>query len=207
MTKRTLLAVARLFFGLLTLVAIGVQLVISIGLHFSVVSYFSYFTNLSNILIGTVFLIGAYALLTHREPTVRDDLVRGQAVVGMAVVGLVFGALLRNVELGGLQPWVNTIVHYIMPVAAVADWLILPPKSRLRIQQAALWLIFPFVYLIYTLIRGAAIGFYPYPFLNPAKVGGYGGVALYSVGITVAFVVIGLILLYLGNRLPRRLEA
>ena len=62
---------------------------------------------------------------------------------------------------------------------------------------------FPLLYLVYVLIRGSIIGWYPYPFLNPAQAGGYGGVTLYSLGICVAFAAIGGVLMTLGNKLPR----
>jgi hypothetical protein len=96
-----------------------------------------------------------------------------------------------------------------MPVAVVADWLYQPPKNRLRLRQAVYWLIYPLLYLVYTLIRGAATGFYPYPFLNPNTVAGhstagsYGAVMLYCIAIFVAFLVVGAILLWLGNTMKR----
>ena len=40
-------------------------------------------------------------------------------------------------------------------------------------------LIFPVLYLLYVVLRGHSLDWYPYPFLNPATVGGYGIVALY----------------------------
>jgi hypothetical protein len=33
------------------------------------------------------------------------------------------------------------------------------------------------------MIRGPIVGWYPYPFLNPAQPGGYGAVAVYVVAI------------------------
>ncbi len=65
------------------------------------------------------------------------------------------------------------------------------------------WTIFPLLYLAYTLIRGAIVGFYPYPFLNPAHTEGYFGVALYCVAILVIFLVLGWLLIA-ARRLPRR---
>jgi len=53
------------------------------------------------------------------------------------------------------------------------------------------------------LIRGAIVGWYPYPFLNPENVGGYSGVAAYIIGIMVVFVVASWSLLTLGNKLNR----
>jgi hypothetical protein len=201
MSKRTLLIGGRLIFGLLTLTAIITQLVIHIQHRFDVVNFFSYFTNLSNILASVVFLVGAVYLLQRREPTPTDDLIRGATVVAMAIVGIVYGILLRNEDLGTLLPWVNIVVHFIMPVAVVADWLILPPKSTITTWQMAYWLVYPLAFVVYTLVRGPAADFYPYPFLNPDKAGGYGGVALYCLAILLAFLLVGGLLRFLGNRL------
>jgi hypothetical protein len=41
---------------------------------------------------------------------------------------------------------------------------------------------------------------YPYPFLNPANVGGYGGVLVYSLGIIALFLVVSWILIYIGQQ-------
>lgn len=152
-------------------------------------SFFGYFTNLSNILAAIALLIGAYNLLQRREPTLTTDLARGTAAMCMAVVGIVFSILLRDEDVGSLQPWVNTVLHYIMPVVMVLDWLI-----------------FPFIYIVYTLVRGAIADFYLYPFLNPAKVGGYGGVALYCLGILVLFILLSWRFMFLGNSLKRHVE-
>jgi len=206
MSTRGFLIGARLFFAVLTLVAIISQFVVHLQHKFDVVNFFSYFTNLSNIFASVVFIAGAVYLLQGRTPTPAQELIRGASVVAMAVVGIVFSVLLQDTDLGTLQPWVNFVVHYVMPVAVVADWLFQPPKSTIAPQQIGYWLIYPLLYLAYTLIRGAIVGFYPYPFLNPDKVGGYGIVALYCIGIFVLFLVVGWVSLALGNRLPRRVE-
>jgi hypothetical protein len=43
-------------------------------------------------------------------------------------------------------------------------------------------LVYPVVYVAYSLIRGRLVGWYPYPFLNPAT-SGYTGILLTSIGI------------------------
>jgi hypothetical protein len=203
--KRTFLVAARLLFGLLTLAAIANQLSISIGVGFSVVNFFSYFTNLSNIIVSLILIFAALALLPRRQPTLRDDLIRGAGVVYITVVGLVYIALLRNEDLGALLPWVNVQLHIVMPLAVIADWLYQPPLARLELRHARLWLIFPLVYLAYSLIRGARIGWYPYPFLNPALAGGYGGVTLYCAAIMAAFFLLSWLWIEMGNRLNRNI--
>lgn len=203
MNKRNILIAARLVFSLLTLAALSAQLVVHVQSGFNVVNFFSYFTNLSNLFAAVVMLIGAISLIRHREPTATDDLVRGSSVAGMVIVGIVFNILLSHTDLGSLMPWVNAVTHYVMPIAAVLDWLYQPPKSNIALKQIQYWLIFPLIYLVYTLVRGAIVGWYPYPFLNSANVGGYGGVLLYSLAISVLFFVVSVVLIMLGKWLRR----
>ncbi len=191
-------AILRLGFGLLVLAAVGTQLVLHVRNGYSIVNFFSYFTNLSNLFAAVVLLMGALATFTKREAP--GDLARAIAVVNMAVVGVVFAILLRNVDLGDLRPWVNTVLHYLMPCVVVIDWLLLPPKARLGLKPFLGVMVFPVLYITYVLVRGALVQWYPYPFLNPLNVGGYGGVAGYVAGIAAAFVFATWVLLAIGNR-------
>lgn len=187
------------------MLAVAAQLGVHITNKLDVVNFFSFFTNLSNIFAYVVLLVGAVYLALRRDPTPLEDNIRGTATVCMAIVGIVFSLLLRNEDLGSLLPWVNAVVHFIMPVVVVADWILVPPKSRITPRQVVFWLIFPLLYLVYTLTRGAITHWYPYPFLNPDKVGGAGGVAGYCIAIFVGFLVFGVLFMYIGNRLTRRI--
>lgn len=192
-----MLTAARWSLALLTLAAIAQQLVLHIGASFSVPNFFSYFTNLSNLFAAGVLLFVAPGRSASR------DLVRFVSAVNMAVVGLVFAVLLRNTDLGSLLPWVNFVLHTVMPVAVVLDWLVCPPSAKLRGKHIALAMVFPLVYLSYVVLRGAHTGWYPYPFLDPVNVGGYTGVAAYALGIAVTFVLCSAALLAGGNRRVR----
>lgn len=203
MTIRSVLSVLRLAFGLIALAAIGRQLVIQVQGGFSVVDFFSYFTNLSNLFAALVLILSAYRLFTSRESLESNNPARAVSVVNMAVVGIVFAVLLRDVDLGSLLPWVNSVLHYVMPCAVVLDWLAQPSRSRLGIRQLLLYQFFPALYLAYVLIRGSNVGWYPYPFLNPANVGGYSGVAIYAIGIAATFLIASWSLLALGNKLHK----
>ena len=118
----------------------------------------------------------------------------------MTLVGIVFAVLLRDTDLGALLPWVNVVLHYVMPCAVVLDWLLRPPAIRLGARHLATCLVFPAVYLAYALARGAVTGWYPYPFLDPGHVGGYAGVAAYCIGIAAACLTVGTALLAGGGR-------
>jgi hypothetical protein len=201
-------AACRVFFAGVAVVAIAVQL-ISLASKGTLdpVNYFSYFTIDSNLIATGVLIAGA--VLRERPSTPRLDLVRGGAVVYMSITGIVFTLLLSNTDVDTAIPWVNSVVHELMPLVMLADWLITPPAARLRLRQGMLWLSFPLVWIVYTIIRGAIVNKYPYPFLDPAN-GGYGSVAVYCVGILVAMLVVSALVVVLGNTAGggrRRVEA
>lgn len=203
MTMRTAVAITRGCFGLLVLIAIGVQLSIHVGLQYTVVNFFSYYTNLANLLAAGVFIAGAIRNIRGAHATALAEQLRFMAAINMVIVGIVFSILLRNVDLGSLLPWINTLLHYVMPVIVLLDWIIAPPQIKLSARDLTGVLVFPIVYLAYTLIRGSNNNWYPYPFLNPVNVGGYSIVGLYALAITVVFVLAGFALMTIGNRRAR----
>ncbi len=203
MTKCLLLTLLRLLLGLIALIAIFSQLAIQIRNGFSILNFFSYFTNLSNLFAAAVLLYVASRVFFRRHTSDLSDQARYVSVVNMAVVGVVFTVLLRGVDLGSLLPWINVMLHYVMPCAVGLDWLLQPPRVKLSIKQILICQVFPALYLVYVLCRGHNIGWYPYPFLNPDK-GGYGSVAMYVAGIAVAFFSASWLLLTVGQTLSRR---
>jgi hypothetical protein len=59
------------------------------------------------------------------------------------------------------------------------------------------------IWVAYTMVRGAIVGTYPYPFLDPAN-GGYGAVALYSIAILVGMLVFIWAIVAAGNAMRER---
>lgn len=212
MWNRGVPALSRVLLGLVALTAIAVQFSIQIRDGFGVVNFFSYFTNLANLFAAIVFVVSARGVFPDPQGrSLKDqawlDQVRAVSAVNMTLVGVVFAVLLRNVDLGSLLPWVNVVLHYIMPCAVVLDWLLRPPAMKLGIRHGLLCLVFPAFYLVYVLVRGHVAGWYPYPFLNPANPGGYGSVAVHIAGIAIAFLVASWSLLALGNTLGQHAVA
>ena len=197
MDRRAAIASYRLGFGGLTIAAIATQLIDLAGKgSLNPVSYFSYFTIEANLISTVVLLVGAARWRSARSN--GFDLVRGGAVVYMTVTGIVFTLLLSGTDVDTAIPWVNTVVHQLMPIVLVVDWLLDPPERRLTMRQGLLWLSYPAVWLVYILIRGALVNLYPYPFLNPAN-GGYGSVVVYCVGIFVILTLVCAAMVGLAN--------
>lgn len=191
---RTPLTVTLRLVGFLLVVVAEVYLIVEIGDAFRPANHFSYFTILSNVVAALVFLVGAF------RPV--PDLLRGAAVVYMATTGVIYALLLRGVDVQ-TPALANLILHAIVPVLVVVDWLLAPPARPIPLARAAWWLVFPMVYLAYSLIRGPMVGWYPYPFLDPRE-HGYGYVAIMSVVVAVSILVIAALVAWVGNRLTAR---
>jgi hypothetical protein len=195
--RATAVAACRTLFAGLTVVAIATQLIsLAAKGTLNPVNYFSYFTIDSNLIAIGVLLAGAASRGSDATP--RLDLVRGAAVVYMSITGIVFTLLLSNTDVDTAIPWVNSVVHELMPLVMLADWLVTPPAVRLQLRQGLLWLSFPLMWIVYTIIRGAVVNLYPYPFLNPVN-GGYASVAVYCVAILVAMLVVSLVVVVPAN--------
>lgn len=166
------------------------------GRSWSTTNYFSYFTILSNLFAAGILLAGA---LRGPGPQSRTfDLLRGAAVMYMLTTGIVFAVLLSGHKVS--TPWANAILHKIMPLMMIVDWLIDPPRTQLPLRDTLLWLSFPLAYIAYTLIRGAIVNWYPYFFVNPHHSGGYLAVAGGILAIGVGMIGLILLITWAGNR-------
>ncbi len=150
-----------------------------------VVNFLSYFTVESN-LIAAVVLVGGGLALGDRGEGAVAAMLRGAATLYLGITGLVFSLLLAGLE--GVEftavPWDNIVLHYLMPVLIVLDWVVAPPVARIPFRRGLLWLAVPLAYVVYSLIRGHYAHWYPYPFLDPGP-RGYTGVIKSSIGIAL----------------------
>jgi hypothetical protein len=202
---RIALAVARLLVAAAAIVAISYQFAsLRTGVPtFSPANFFSFFTIQSNLF--AIAMLGLVVVVRPAERTVLFDAVRGAVTLYIAITGVVFAVLLAGLQesLDTHIAWVDFTVHKLMPVVLVADWLIDPPRHRLSYRVGLAWLLYPLVYLVYTLIRGARVGWYPYPFLDVSR-HGYGVVLLNCAVMLVGFVAATAAFVAVGNRRAAR---
>ena len=163
------------------------------------VSFFSYFTVLSNTLVATVLTCE----MTSRESAARrwflQPWVSSGVAVSIAVVGLAYNVLLRHLwHPEGWQWLADELLHDIMPLLFLGYWWCCVPKGTLRLGHIALWVIYPLVYFAYSLLRGHLLAVYPYPFIDVEKLG-YPQVFINAGGLLAGFVVIALLLIALDR--------
>jgi hypothetical protein len=151
-------------------------------------NFFSFFTIQSNILAATALVLAA--LVRRDERSLAFDAARTAATFYIAITGVVFAALLSGMQeqLDTHNPFANSVLHYVIPAAAALDWLVDPPRHRLGTKVALGWLAYPAAWFAYTLVRGAAVGWYPYPFVDVSQ-HGYGRVIANGLVFLGAFAV------------------
>jgi hypothetical protein len=135
-----------------------------------IVQCLSYFTNETNLLI-VLALTAACARPHQRRFLTRPD-VHSALVVYIIVVGAVYALMLRHLwQPEGIQLYADHVLHDAMPLLFTLYWLVFLPKGSLRWSDPAWWLLFPVAFFIYTMLRGAILGIYPYPFIDPLRLG------------------------------------
>ncbi|HIA91913.1 TPA: hypothetical protein EYO12_02225 [Candidatus Saccharibacteria bacterium] len=183
--NKKFLIVYKLFFALLGLSAVVTEIatIIERGI-FNASNFFSYFTIETNIIVICVFLLSSYAVAMGKNK--KLDVIRAAVTVYILIVGIGFAVLLAGLENTTLTavPWDNIVLHYIIPVAVLIDYLIDRPATKILFKSSLKWLLFPVSYVVYSLVRGPIVDWYPYPFLNPT-INGYIGVAVPVVGLVL----------------------
>ncbi|MGE8144859.1 Pr6Pr family membrane protein [Pseudomonas frederiksbergensis] len=172
---------------------LGTRWEIGASLLGGLVSFFSFFTVLTNTLVAVVLTCE----LTTRESAARrwflQPSVSSGIAVSIAVVGLAYSLLLRHLwHPEGWQLLADELLHDIMPLLFLVYWWCCVPKGTLRWRHIGWWVIYPLVYFAYVLLRGHVLSAYPYPFIDVAALG-YPQVLLNAGGILAGFVAIAVL--------------
>jgi hypothetical protein len=148
--------------------AVAIVVVLGRDLHYVLLhgqqrlgDYLSFFTHLSSIAAALVLL--SLGLFPHLSNSVPFSWIRGTTTLSMCCTGLFFILVTASP--------VAFLKHSIGPLVMVIDWVRDRPRN-LNTRLIASWSIAPAAYLIYTLVRGAMIDWYPYSLIDP-RVGGY----------------------------------
>ncbi len=160
---------------------------------------FVFFTIQSNIVVGVTTLLLALDLC--RTSTLFRTF-RLIGLVAITITGIVYHVALAH--LLDLDSWAlaaDVILHTVVPVLAVVGWLAFGPRGATSARIAALTLLFPACYMLFTIVRGAFIGWYPYPFADVDALG-YGRVVVNAFWICLLFVAVAAGANLLDEHLP-----
>ena len=148
-----------------------------------IIRYFSFFTVATNIIVAITTT--AIALLPQNKFFSKPS-VQAAVATYISIVGVVYSLFLRSVwDPQGWQAVADHTLHDVVPVAFVLYWLFASPRSGITWINPIKWLIYPIIYMAYSLIRGAIVDWYPYWFVDVTQLG-------YRTALTnAAFVLIG----------------
>ncbi len=171
----------QLYYGALSIILLSTliaQCILTYSEGRSLVNTFSFFTIQSNVLI--LVSSALLALYPTKLQSIWWRLLRLAALVGITVTGIVYIFFLaKYVHLTGIAMTYNYIFHYVMPIATVVGFIFVEAKHSFKWSDY-LFLAWPFLWLVYTMIRGAFFdpkftGFttfpskYPYEFLDVTR--------------------------------------
>ena len=154
-----------------------------------------FFTILTNLLVAMMM---TWIAIGRRA----SPFMLGGLTLAALLVGLVYAFLLAGLhELRGPALVADTLLHKVAPVLMALWWLLFAPRAKLQWNAPFRWAIYPLVYFGYALARGRMDGKYPYPFMDVTKIG-WLQTALNAGGIAMAFILAGLLLVWVDRWRP-----
>jgi uncharacterized membrane protein len=165
---------------------------------------FSFFTIQSNILVAISFCHLAMAPVRRSR---FAEAVRLSALLGIIATGIVYHTVLSGLH--DLTSWAlvaDLILHTFVPLLAFGGWLLFGPHRPKSFRFMFVAIIFPILWVIFTLIRGAFVHWYPYPFIDVDSFG-YARVTANCIVVALLFCVILGIIYGVDKALGRRSKA
>lgn len=161
----------------------------------TVIRFFSFFTVLTNILVAICFSILILKPKSNLGIFFSNPKNMTAVTLYILIVGIVYNAILRFLWVPeGFQKVADEILHLVIPILVLVYWIKFIDKKYLNFQNILPWLIFPSIYLVYTLIRGHFYLYYPYPFLDVIQLG-YNSVFINCFFMVMAFFIVGSLLI------------
>lgn len=195
--------------GVLVLIALSAQITEQVlAGSFRPERYFSYFTIQTSLInIGVLLMTGLHGLRSARDSH-NWTTIRAHIVSYAVITGAVYNLLLRDipVEPGSpvLQQWPNEVTHVWIPLYLVLEWLINPARAHLSWKALSAGMVFPLLWLGFSLTRGQLTGWYPYEFMDPAGPLGVPGQVAH-LGVIGLIIILMLVATGLLNRIHQNL--
>ena len=168
-----------------------------------VMRFFTYYTILTNILVALCSTAIALKGFDQTRFFTRPGTITA-ITVNITIVGIVYNIVLRGLaEPQGLARMVDEMLHLIIPLAFLLSWFLFVPKGGLQWKSVWLWLIYPLSYFLVVLIRGSIASWYPYHFID-INILGYGKALLNASGLTIGFILISLMFIWIDKLMFKR---
>jgi len=197
-----------LLFGLFTAAITWLALIVQWCItSFGFIDFISFFTIECNLLVA--LCLGFSLLFPQTAPGIFFSKTTVQTAIALYIfiVALVYNTVLRGLySFTGMQWVVDNLLHAVVPVLFILYWYLFTSRIFLQWKECLYWLIFPLLYTLYSMIRGAFVHWYPYPFLNAEKLG-YPKVFVNMLAVLAAFLISRLILIAINRSVKNKSAA
>ena len=160
----------RFFFavlGLFTIIAGWFNSWITSGLPFIWLNSFKYYTIQTNLIVAIWFTL---ASVWYNKPEAFKKIsgpLKGAFTLYVSTTFIFFAVLLAPLyQPTGFAAFTNIVLHYIIPIAFIIDWVLTETKINYKWKYLPYWTIYPLGYLLFSFIHGTLTGDYIYPFLD-----------------------------------------
>ncbi|MGU8655084.1 Pr6Pr family membrane protein [Clostridium perfringens] len=202
-------------YKLIIIIICSYGIFIEIGIFDGKVNFkiFNYFTIWSNILV-LLYLICSIVWIIKYNNTKKNNTflpsLKGAITLNIVITFLVYNFILTksNFDMKIANSYnmfiANKIVHYIVPVMMILDYLLFDNKGEYKKIYPVYWISIPYIYLFYVFIMiklGNDVGInskYPYPFLNIELLGN-SKVFISIIYFNIAFILLGYLIFILDK--------
>lgn len=198
----------QLLFGLFTAVVTWFAVIVQWYLTtFSFIDFISFFTIECNVLVAVCLTFSLLFPQTAAGKFFSKTTVQTAIALYIFIVALVYNMVLRWLyTFTGMQWVIDNLLHVVVPVLFILYWYVFTPRLFLQWKICLYWLIFPLVYTLYSMVRGALVHWYPYPFLNAHELG-YPRVFVNMLAVLAAFLITGLVLIAVNRSVKNKSTA
>ena len=157
--------------------------------------YFSFYTNWTNILLVLIYFDLFFGWTKLSSPV---NCVTGLSSIIMVMI--VYHFLLSATHYPqGIEVITNVIKHYITPIIFTLFWMTSRHIGTLNWSGLYKFILFPMAFLVFTYVKAAITGEYPYDFLN-YSLNGFSGVAPIIGAIVVLILFLSSLAIIYDNR-------
>lgn len=189
-------------------------------------TFFCMFTNISNVAVVAYFWAYVIRFLIRGRKNLQGPMgsadfdtrtpwlpkLKYALTLAITVTCLIAHFMLDGgmVFMNGEFHWQMLVLHYIVPIGTVLDWLIFDLHGHMGKFDPLYWPAFPLLYLVYTIILVEGFGIYahegsrwPYPFID-VDANGLPTVIITCIVLVAIFVALGYVYVAIDKQLAKR---
>ena len=171
--------------------------------NYSYFNYWQYFTTQSNT-ICAVFILYRWSPLFQLWPlsSATYESLRGALILFMSQTTFVYWTLLHGMFVIPDKLTFATVAYLHGGAFAhfLIDYAVQPPTTKISMKSSISWISYPLLYGIYTFTMAQFRSWFPYPFMDPKKVGSVAIVVVNQLVLISIIICVALAVRWLHNR-------